>query len=127
MKQSHATQFNCEIACGQTVENEINRDGATALIATNAFACSYTNNLCASVYALDGTIIVSALLCTVMTNAAQFSLLDSHPDWLESQEPDPLREPPHERYHEGDPTTGDPTQYDTDIAGFQNDIYNWFH
>ena len=43
------------------------------------------------------------------------SLLDSHPDWLEPGNVDSPREPPHERYHDGDPITGEPIQYDTEL------------
>ena len=54
-----------------------NTAGETAMIATADFRCTDTNHLCATVYgldSLDGTNILSAPLCTVVSNAPKFTL-----------------------------------------------------
>lgn len=51
-----------------------NGGGETALIATDTHSCSSTNHLCASLYRLDGTNLVTTPLCSAITNSPKFSL-----------------------------------------------------
>ncbi len=51
-----------------------NGGGETALISTGDYHCTATNHLCASLFSLDGTNVVTTPLCSVITNSPKFSL-----------------------------------------------------
>ncbi|MGI5870401.1 MAG: hypothetical protein ACOX9C_13285, partial [Kiritimatiellia bacterium] len=59
---------------------------------------------------------------TIFRSVTRCALIDDPPDDPGAQEQDSQREPPHERFHEGDPVNGEPIRYEIEPEG-TND---WF-